>query len=87
MYLTKTLRELVDQPPAERLTRRYEKFRRMGQFMEQGVVQGQWSGVSGQESVVSGQESGVSAVDRGTDRNIQGAGPEGSRAEAELPEA
>ena len=41
MYLTKTLRELVDQPPEERLTRRYEKFRRMGQFMEHGVVQGQ----------------------------------------------
>jgi len=38
MYLTKTLRELVDQPPEERLARRYDKFRRIGRFLENGVI-------------------------------------------------
>jgi acetyl-CoA carboxylase alpha subunit len=34
MYLIKTLRELVDQPTEKLLAARYEKFRRMGQFLE-----------------------------------------------------
>ena len=34
MYLIKTLRELVDQPTDKLLAARYEKFRRMGQFLE-----------------------------------------------------
>ncbi len=34
MYLVKTLRELVDQPTEKLLQSRYEKFRRMGQFLE-----------------------------------------------------
>ena len=34
MYLVKTLRELVDQPTDKLLAARYEKFRRMGQFLE-----------------------------------------------------
>jgi acetyl-CoA carboxylase carboxyl transferase subunit alpha len=36
MYLMKTLRELVDQPIDKLLAARYEKFRRMGQFLEGG---------------------------------------------------
>ena len=38
MYLTKTLRELVDQPTDKLLEARYEKFRRMGQFLEPGAL-------------------------------------------------
>ena len=34
MYLIKTLRELVDQPTEKLLAARYDKFRRMGQFLE-----------------------------------------------------
>jgi len=34
MYLLKSLRELVDLPTDKLLTARYEKFRRMGQFLE-----------------------------------------------------
>jgi acetyl-CoA carboxylase carboxyl transferase subunit alpha len=34
MYLVRTLRELVDQPTDKLLAARYEKFRRMGQFLE-----------------------------------------------------
>jgi acetyl-CoA carboxylase carboxyl transferase subunit alpha len=34
MYLVKTLRELVDLPTDELLEQRYEKFRRMGRFLE-----------------------------------------------------
>jgi acetyl-CoA carboxylase carboxyl transferase subunit alpha len=37
MYLTKTLRELVDQPTDKLLAARYDKFRRMGQFLEPGA--------------------------------------------------
>jgi acetyl-CoA carboxylase carboxyl transferase subunit alpha len=36
MYLIKTLRELVDQPTDKLLAARYDKFRRMGQFLEPG---------------------------------------------------
>ncbi|TWT33467.1 Acetyl-coenzyme A carboxylase carboxyl transferase subunit alpha [Posidoniimonas corsicana] len=35
MYLAKTLRELVDTPTDELLSQRYEKFRKMGQFLEE----------------------------------------------------
>ena len=34
MYLVRTLRDLVDQPADKLLAARYEKFRRMGQFLE-----------------------------------------------------
>jgi acetyl-CoA carboxylase carboxyl transferase subunit alpha len=34
MYLSKSLRELVDQPTETLLAARYEKFRRMGQYLE-----------------------------------------------------
>ena len=34
MYLLKTLRELVDMPTDELLAARYDKFRRMGQYLE-----------------------------------------------------
>jgi acetyl-CoA carboxylase carboxyl transferase subunit alpha len=34
MYLVKTLRELVDQPTEQLLDSRYQKFRRMGRFLE-----------------------------------------------------
>ena len=34
MYLVKTLRELVDLPTDKLLAARYEKFRRMGRFLE-----------------------------------------------------
>ncbi len=34
MYLVKTLRELTDMPTEQLLAERYEKFRRMGQFLE-----------------------------------------------------
>jgi acetyl-CoA carboxylase carboxyl transferase subunit alpha len=34
MYLIRTLRELVDQPTEQLLSNRYEKFRRMGEFLE-----------------------------------------------------
>jgi len=34
MYLTKTLRELLDLPTEELISQRYEKFRRMGPFLE-----------------------------------------------------
>ena len=37
MYLVKTLRELVDQPTDKLLAARYDKFRRMGQFLEPGA--------------------------------------------------
>ena len=35
-FLIRALRELADQPAQERLQRRYEKFRRMGVFVEGG---------------------------------------------------
>lgn len=38
MYLIKTLRELVDQPAEQLLDSRYEKFRRMGEFLEPDPV-------------------------------------------------
>jgi acetyl-CoA carboxylase carboxyl transferase subunit alpha len=38
MYLVRTLRELVDQPTDKLLAARYEKFRRMGQFLEPGAA-------------------------------------------------
>ena len=38
MYLIKTLRELVDQPTEKLLQSRYDKFRRMGQFLEPGAA-------------------------------------------------
>jgi acetyl-CoA carboxylase carboxyl transferase subunit alpha len=38
MYLVKTLRELVDQPIDQLLNARYEKFRRMGRFLEGDAV-------------------------------------------------
>jgi acetyl-CoA carboxylase carboxyl transferase subunit alpha len=37
MYLVKTLRELVDQPTEKLLAVRYDKFRRMGEFLEPGA--------------------------------------------------
>jgi len=40
MYLLKSLRELVDRPLDELLAARYEKFRRMGRFLENGAEQG-----------------------------------------------
>lgn len=39
-YLTKTLRELTSQPKEKLLDDRYEKFRRMGVFLEQASQQG-----------------------------------------------
>ena len=39
-YLIKTLRELTPQPTEKLLSARYEKYRRMGVFLEGGVVQG-----------------------------------------------
>ena len=36
MYLIKSLRELVDQPTEKLLAARYEKFRRMGRFLDGG---------------------------------------------------
>jgi acetyl-CoA carboxylase carboxyl transferase subunit alpha len=38
MYLTKSLRELVDLPTDKLLAGRYEKFRRMGKFLEGGAA-------------------------------------------------
>jgi hypothetical protein len=40
MYLIKALRELTARSPDELLARRYEKFRRMGSFYENGALQG-----------------------------------------------
>lgn len=40
IYLLKSLRELVDQPLPELVAARYEKYRRMGRFVEAGVEQG-----------------------------------------------
>jgi acetyl-CoA carboxylase carboxyl transferase subunit alpha len=40
MYLTKALRELVDQPTEKLLANRYEKFRGMGQFLETADASG-----------------------------------------------
>jgi acetyl-CoA carboxylase carboxyl transferase subunit alpha len=40
MYLIKSLRELTARPPDELLARRYDKFRRMGSFFENGELQG-----------------------------------------------
>ncbi len=37
MYLLKSLRELVDMPTDQLLATRYEKFRRMGQFLEEAA--------------------------------------------------
>jgi len=39
-YLVKTLRELTPQPVDKLLSARYEKYRRMGVFLEGGVMQG-----------------------------------------------
>jgi acetyl-CoA carboxylase carboxyl transferase subunit alpha len=39
-YLIKTLRELTPQPVDKLLSARYEKYRRMGVFLEGGVLQG-----------------------------------------------
>jgi acetyl-CoA carboxylase carboxyl transferase subunit alpha len=39
MYLVRTLRQLVARPRDEIMALRYEKFRRMGQFVESGVLQ------------------------------------------------
>ena len=39
-YLIKTLRELTPQPTDKLLSARYEKYRRMGVFLEAGVLQG-----------------------------------------------
>ena len=41
MYLTKTLRELQRLPADELLTKRYEKFRRMGPFIDAAVAVGE----------------------------------------------
>jgi acetyl-CoA carboxylase carboxyl transferase subunit alpha len=41
MYLVKTLRELVDLPTDKLLAARYEKFRRMGRFLEGDAVRGE----------------------------------------------
>jgi acetyl-CoA carboxylase carboxyl transferase subunit alpha len=38
MYLLKTLRELTAKSGADLVKTRYEKFRRMGMFLENGVV-------------------------------------------------
>jgi acetyl-CoA carboxylase carboxyl transferase subunit alpha len=38
MYLLKSLRELVELPTEKLLAARYEKFRRMGQFLEGGAA-------------------------------------------------
>jgi acetyl-CoA carboxylase carboxyl transferase subunit alpha len=38
MYLLKALRELVDLPTEKLLAARYEKFRRMGRFLEGGAA-------------------------------------------------
>jgi acetyl-CoA carboxylase carboxyl transferase subunit alpha len=38
MYLAKTLRELQRLPTEELLTKRYEKFRRMGPFIDSGAA-------------------------------------------------
>jgi len=38
MYLLKTLRELVDMPTDKLLSERYEKFRRMGRYLEGPIV-------------------------------------------------
>jgi len=40
MYLLKTIRELIDLPTDELLAARYDKFRRMGRFLENGTEQG-----------------------------------------------
>ncbi|GMQ80560.1 MAG: acetyl-CoA carboxylase carboxyltransferase subunit alpha [Planctomycetia bacterium] len=40
MYLIRSLRELADCPIDELLARRYEKFRRMGRYLEGGVEKG-----------------------------------------------
>lgn len=40
MYLVKSLKELVDRPMDELLADRYEKYRRMGRFLENGAEQG-----------------------------------------------
>jgi acetyl-CoA carboxylase carboxyl transferase subunit alpha len=40
MYLIRTLRELVETPIESLVARRYEKFRRMGRFLENGELQG-----------------------------------------------
>jgi acetyl-CoA carboxylase carboxyl transferase subunit alpha len=37
MYLTRTLRELVNQPPGELLEARYQRFRKLGVFLEEPV--------------------------------------------------
>ncbi len=39
LYLLKSLRELVSQPVDSLLERRYEKFRRMGVFLESSQVE------------------------------------------------
>jgi acetyl-CoA carboxylase carboxyl transferase subunit alpha len=38
MYLTRTLRELVNQPPGELLEARYQRFRKLGVFLEEPVA-------------------------------------------------
>ena len=40
MYLIKSLKELVDQPVDELLAARYERFRRIGRYLENGTEQG-----------------------------------------------
>jgi acetyl-CoA carboxylase carboxyl transferase subunit alpha len=44
MYLIRTLRELVDQPTDKLLAARYDKFRRMGQFLEPDAAAGSTNG-------------------------------------------
>jgi acetyl-CoA carboxylase carboxyl transferase subunit alpha len=44
MYLVRTLRELVDQPTDKLLAARYEKFRRMGQFIDPDATAGPTNG-------------------------------------------
>jgi acetyl-CoA carboxylase carboxyl transferase subunit alpha len=50
MYLVKTLRELVDQPTDQLLDGRYEKFRRMGRFLEGESVAGSAAAANGRPS-------------------------------------
>ena len=56
MYLLKCLRELTARKPNELLDARYDKFRKMGVYLESGAAEG--DAADGDAQIVSGAVNG-----------------------------
>jgi acetyl-CoA carboxylase carboxyl transferase subunit alpha len=63
MYLLKTLRELLDQPLDSLLAGRYEKFRQMGAFLENGQMHGRSIAAAQAESWADAEAGGDGAAE------------------------